>query len=247
MNIILLSINDQYSNNDFCFNSNDERYLHIKNILHLKENDIFKCGIINGKVGTGIIKKIDDKKLLFAFKEVCPPNNLYPINVIIGIPRPIQLKRLLKDITTMGVSSIHLVGTMLGEKSYMSSTLIENNNIEKYLIEGATQAGTTLLPTCKIHNSIYKFFENEVLQEVDEKIIFDINYKNIPNVSAKNIKKDRTIWLAFGSERGWSEQERNIFYKNNFKFITLGNRILRTETASIAGISYILTCMNEYI
>ena len=245
MNIILFSLNDKYCDNVFCFDKKDERYSHIKSILHLKEKDSFKCGIINGKEGRGVIEEINEMRILFSFIEVAFPAKLYPINLIVGIPRPIQLKRLLKDIATMGVSSIHLVGTMLGEKSYMDSTLIEEKKIEKYLIEGASQAGSTLLPTYAIYSSIYQFFKNTSLKEDDTKIIFDINYKNIPSASSENIKYN-SIWLAFGSERGWSEKEREMFYKQKFNFITLGKRILRTETATIAGLSYILTSLGEY-
>lgn len=246
MNIILFSIDDKYSSSIFCFHKEDERYSHIKNILHLREGDSFKCGIINGKIGNAVIQEMQDTKLLFSFTEETCAQALYPINLIIGIPRPIQLKRLLKDVTTMGVSSIHLVGTMLGEKSYMDSTLIEEKKIEKYLLEGASQAGSTLLPTYEIYTSIHHFFEKINLDKEDEKIIFDINYKNAPTAFSKDIINYKNIWLAFGSERGWAEKERNIFYRRNFKFITLGNRILRTETACIAGISYILTSTGKY-
>ncbi len=245
MNIILFSDNDKYFS-DFCFIKNDERYLHIKNILHLKEGDVFKCGLINGKIGKGIIKEIDEARLLFSFIEEEIPETLYPINLIIGIPRPIQLKRLLKDVATIGVSSIHLVGTILGEKSYLDSTLIEENKIEKYLLEGASQAGSTILPTCTIYSSVYQFFEKMKIDKEVTKIIFDINYKNAPSVSARDIKKCKSIWLSFGSERGWSEKERNIFYREGFRSITLGKRILRTETACIVGLSYVLTCLGEY-
>ena len=58
--------------------------------------------------------------------------------------------------------------------------------------------------------------------------------------------KQKSFWLAIGSERGWAEKEREFFYKQGFQFVTLGNRILRTETACIAAISYILTKTNHY-
>lgn len=246
MNIVLFSIKDKYSPFLFCFYKNDERYSHIKNILHLRVGDAFKCGLINEKLGKGVIKEMNEEKLLFLFIEEMSPEVLYPINMIIGIPRPIQLKRLLKDVATIGICSIHLVGTMLGEKSYLDSTLIEQNKIEKYLIEGASQSGSTLLPTCTIYNSIYQFFEKAKIEKESEKIVFDINYKTAHATSAKDIKNYKNIWLSFGSERGWSEKERDIFYRKDFKFITLGKRILRTETACIVGLSYILTSMGAY-
>ena len=251
MNIILFSFNDfKYTNkneNIFFFNKNDERYSHITKILRLKVGDVFKCGLINADIGEGIIKEINENNLLFSFNVLESPKPLQPIHLILGISRPIQLKRILKDVSTIGISSIHLMGTILGEKSYMNSALIEKENIQKYLIEGASQGGSTLLPSCTIYNSLYHFLISESSPKDDDvKIVFDI----MPNYKKQNIdyeiKKEKKIYLAIGSERGWAEKEREIFYNHNFISTTLGKRILRTETATIASLSYILTKMGVY-
>jgi len=45
--------------------------------------------------------------------------------------------------------------------------------------------------------------------------------------------------VALGAESGFSEKEEQIFVKNGFQSISLGNRILRTETATIVALSLV--------
>ena len=248
MNIILFSLKDKTKSDFFAFSCKDKRYLHIKNILHLAVGESFRAGLINGMLGSGNIIELNEKHVLFKFESTCRPKPLHSIRMILGISRPIQLKRTLKDLTTLGVEKIHLVGTVLGEKSYMSSTLLSTNEIEKYFIEGASQAGSTLLPFCDIHTSLHKFFSSESGQNMsDTKLLFDLvkNAHNAPFLSHDHstniIEENKPIYIAIGSERGWSEGERELFLQNDFRLITLGDRILRVETATIATVSYVLT------
>lgn len=251
MNIILFSTQDRKTSDDengevqFFFNNKDERYFHITKVLHLGVDDVFKCGLINGDVGRGKIKELTSSYLLFEFTKLGEPTPLYPINLILGIPRPIQLKRILKDVATMGVASIHLIGTVLGEKSYINSSLIEKQNIQKYLIEGASQSGSSLVPPYHIYHSLRHFLESKnAPKEEDVKLLFDI--KDGIECNKQSTLKLNSIWCAIGSERGWVEEERALFYTSNFVPIQLGKRILRTETATIAILSFILTASGAY-
>ena len=162
------------------------------------------------------------------------------------------MKRLLKDISTMGISSIHIIGTLLGEKSYFNSTLIEKNLITKYLIEGASQGGSTLIPSYQIYNSLQTFLKSEnAPKKEDIKIVFDLAPSDNQAIETqlqnfgKNGQKNN-IYLAIGSERGWAMEERTLFRENTFENKKLGNRILRTETATIASLSYIFSKIGIY-
>lgn len=281
MNVILCSERDRQGDY-FVFHNQDERYLHIIKVLKLKTNDTFKAGLINAELGIACIKDLNSERIVFDFVPTIKPHPLHPLHLLLGIPRPIQLKRLLKDISTLGISSINLTGTVLGEKSYITSSLIARDEIEKYLIEGAAQAGSTLLPSYRISSSLARAFEqNDILRGKAEKtsnvirLLFDVEegqdkassqyqstldafvedrcseeYKEnepLPK-STKNKSllsydsaKGKQIVLAIGSERGWVRSEREMFRSFNFNTITLGSRIMRCETATIAAISYILT------
>lgn len=146
----------------------DERAVHILKILHKTVGDSFHAGIIEGEEGEAKITKIehftrksadgkksfDDGALYFSFEAKNLGKSLYPLKMIIGFPRPIQLKRLLRDMAGLGVCEIHLCGTDLGEKSYLSSDLANENELHKLLLEGTVQAGGTFVPKVFLYKSL---------------------------------------------------------------------------------------------
>ena len=59
----------------------------------------------------------------------------------------------------------------------------------------------------------------------------------------KNIDQNQTkpyIYAAIGSERGWTDNERELFEKEGFAPCSLGERVLRTETAATVATTLIM-------
>ena len=134
----------------------DKRGEHILKVLHKTQGDSFTAGIIGGASGTAVITKVDnsEKKIFFEFKAEGDGKPLNPLKMIVGFPRPIQLRRLLRDVAALGVSELHLTGTELGEKSYMQSDLAQPEKAHELLLEGTVQAGSTHVPKVFIHSSL---------------------------------------------------------------------------------------------
>ncbi|WP_246473217.1 RsmE family RNA methyltransferase [Treponema parvum] len=140
----------------------DERAQHLIKILHKKEGDSFTAGIIDGKAGSATVLRIVPKtQIEFSFTAENDGKPPYPLSMIIGFPRPIQLRRLLRDAAGLGVKSIHLTGTELGEKSYLKSTLIESDAARKMLIDGTSQAGSTHLPELCVHSKLEECLDSD--------------------------------------------------------------------------------------
>ena len=74
--------------------------------------------------------------------------------MIIGFPRPFQLKRLLRDMAALGVQSVRLCGTELGEKSYLKAGLSDPKEIYKMLLDGTVQAASTHVPQPYVYPSL---------------------------------------------------------------------------------------------
>ena len=62
-------------------------------------------------------------------------------------------------------------------------------------------------------------------------------YEGLAAVLVKEIKKGMSVGIFIGSEGGYSEKEINLATENGGKIISLGKRILRTETAAITALS----------
>lgn len=234
---------------------NDERAEHLLKILHKKEGDTFSAGIVNGDSGIAKITEISEKGIFFEFKATGNGKPLFPLKMIIGFPRPIQLKRLLRDIAALGASEVHLTGTELGEKSYMKSNLVERGTAYKMLLDGTVQAASTHVPELFLHQTLadcIKYIERteengkieENVSQSTLKICLDnINPKeSLVSLLEKNKSsqsKAKNFIAAIGSERGWTNKERNFLEEHGFIRCGMGNRVMRTETAATVSASVI--------
>ncbi|MDE5899362.1 MAG: 16S rRNA (uracil(1498)-N(3))-methyltransferase, partial [Treponemataceae bacterium] len=132
----------------------DERAVHLVKILHKKEGDAFAAGVIGGRAGTAVITRLGGGILEYRFTPESDGKPLHPLRMIVGFPRPIQLKRLLRDVAGIGACEIHLTGTELGEKSYMQSSLVERGAARRLLLDGVVQAGGTHVPALFLHRTL---------------------------------------------------------------------------------------------
>lgn len=235
----------------------DERGEHIVKILHKKPGDTFTAGIIEGEAGTATITSIDSEFIHFTFNSESDGKPLTSLKMIIGFPRPIQLKRLLRDIAALGVGEVHLTGTELGEKSYMQSTLVEKGSAYKMLLDGTVQAGGTHVPKLFLHKTLKECLEaleenisaehshhvlRLALDNVNPKCSLTQAMNDIPCMACQNpCDEGKSVIAAIGSERGWTNKERNLLEDMGYIRSGMGARIMRTETAATVAGAIILS------
>ena len=217
----------------------DERAQHLIKVLHKKTGDDFTAGIIGGQSGTARITAIDDSGISFEFSPEGNGKPLTKLDMIIGFPRPIQLKRLLRDIAALGVGRVYLTGTDLGEKSYMQSTLVEKGAAYKMLLDGTVQAGSTHVPELFLFKTL-----DECLGEIKEegaRFALDNVNPSMRLADALAEKKSGRVIAAIGSERGWTDRERSVLEAAGYIRCGMGERIMRTETAATVAGAIILS------
>ncbi|MBO4628825.1 MAG: RsmE family RNA methyltransferase [Treponema sp.] len=246
MNICLFE-NDEIS---VPLSFDDKRGSHLLEVLHKKQGDDFTAGIIGGASGVATITCIDEaaRKIFFEFKPTGNGKPLNPLKMIVGFPRPIQLRRLLRDVAALGVSELHLTGTELGEKSYMQSDLAQPQAARELLLEGTVQAGSTHVPQVFVHKSLEECLKHmAALREpqgpqVANLICLD-NINPACSLGEVQFSADVPVVAAIGSERGWTNKERSLLEQTGFIRCGMGERIMRTETAATVAGAIILNSM----
>ncbi|HNY17631.1 MAG TPA: RsmE family RNA methyltransferase [Treponemataceae bacterium] len=226
------------------FPRNDDRCQHIRKILRKGVGDRFFAGIVDGPEGEATITALDDSGLSFSFAPTHAPRGLYPVHLVVGFPRPIQLKRLLRDVASLGVASVTLAGTDLGEKSYRDSTLVDRGAARSGLLEGCSQAGATGVPRLEMAASIDAALDSFRALGRARVILLDTERPDCPLYRSPELARasDETpLALFIGSERGWTARERALFREAGASVCSLGTRILRTETACAAAIAIALS------
>ena len=247
---------------------NDERAKHIVKVLHKNAGDSFDAGIIGGAAGVATITKIsDDGEIFFDFEPKSAGKKLYPLTLIIGFPRPIQLRRLLRDVAGLGAQKVILCGTDLTEKSYLDSNVVSDGSAYQMLLDGTAQAASTHVPVLEVAKSLDELFKRKTengKRKADENCSSGTDSFNGREFSewesASKIALDNrratcslhdflahesahSVVAAIGSERGWTERERDLLEKAGFTLCSMGTRILRTETAATVASSIILDSM----
>jgi 16S rRNA U1498 N3-methylase RsmE len=176
---------------------------------------------------------------------------------------------MLRDLSTLGIEQLVVVRTELGEKSYLESKLWRGHDVRRLLVEGAEQAGSTLLPRVgkawRLADAIAQVVEG---REGAPRVVFDNAATGEaaagcggsaasgtaaggagPDAAASaevqipagaRVAADPGRIIAVGSERGWTDGELHVLRDNGFETARLGVRILRTETAAIAAVTVTL-------
>ena len=225
----------------------DKRGSHLLEVLHKKQGDDFTAGIVGGASGVATITRIDEsaRQIFFEFKATGNGKPLNPLKMIVGFPRPIQLRRLLRDVAALGVSELHLTGTELGEKSYMQSDLAQPDAARELLKEGSVQAGSTHIPEVFVHKSLSIAVPELVEGPHKQQLICLDNINPVCSLGEVQFSADVPVVAAIGSERGWTDKERSLLEQAGFIRCGMGERIMRTETAATVAGAIILNSMGR--
>ena len=227
MNLLLLE-SHQINNNRA--EVSGRRAEHIFKVLKLTSGDRISLGLLNGKMGSGIIES--STKTLVQIRDIqldqAPPANL-PLTLILAMPRPQMLKRILQTVATMGVKKLCLIQTGKVEKGFWQSPSATPEAIREHLILGLEQGMATQLPELSFHQRFRPFAEDE-LPELVQGTTKIIAHPGSSQACPKATEGEH-ISLAIGPEGGFTDKEVDYFVNAGFSPVHLGDRILKVETA----------------
>ena len=225
----------------------DARAEHVLNVLHGAVGQTLKTGIVNGRVGTSVIESIlplapnpetGAARGRIAVRCTHAEEAVAPwVDLVLAPPRPRALRRLLPQLAQMGVGRIVLVGAEKVEKAFWGAQLLKEQVYRPLLLDGLMQAGTTALPIIQIEKSFRRYLEKgrfeEDFGEQPRRVLAHPYVKaNMGEILPSNAES-RTV-VAIGPEGGWTDEEVALLEGHGFNRLSLGPRILRTDTAAIA-------------
>ena len=227
MNIILLSPDDLLADNSACI-KNPRQLDHIKQVHGAAVGDKLKVGLINGNMGSGLITEVKGDAIHLDIELPQTPPPALPLTLVLGLPRPKMMRRILQTIATLGVKELHLINSYRVEKSYWQTPFLEEKNIYDQLILGLEQGCDTRLPQVHLHKRFKPFVEDE-LPAIIANTRALVAHPYTPVACPTQI--DYSLSLAVGPEGGFIPYEIDLLEKCGFEAVHLGERIMRVETA----------------
>ncbi|GAB4339778.1 MAG: 16S rRNA (uracil(1498)-N(3))-methyltransferase [Desulfobulbaceae bacterium] len=210
----------------------DRRARHVVEVLRADPGDFLRVGMIDGPMGRGrVIRAARDAVTLeVALEEAGPEPG--GITLILALPRPIMLQRILKQATVMGVKNFHLIRSARVQKSYFQSSVLEEDAVRSILLQGLEQTVDTRLPRVAVHPRFRPFVEDVVpgLQGTARLVAHPDGGATLAEIHGSGGPGEDFI-LAVGPEGGWNDFEVDAFRKQGFLPFSAGSRILHVDTA----------------
>lgn len=226
MNLILLNAADFVD--DETVRLQGRPFDHVAQVLKKEEGAMLRVGQVDGAIGYGTIVHRDHQQLTLQVRLDQPPPPPLNLRLILALPRPKMLRRILQGVASLGVKKLYLVNSYRVDKSYWNSPLLRPENLDEQLRLGLEQAGDTILPKVVLRPRFKPFVEDEfpeLCRNLDAYIAHPgADHACPPSSSAPRL-------LAVGPEGGFIPYEMEKMQACGAVPVHLGPRILRVETA----------------
>lgn len=206
---------------DKIFEINDKDLSHlIKNVLKMKIGE--ECIFFSYGSDDFLVKILDIGKSILKLeiistinKKVVPKN----ITACISITKRDTFEIVVQKLTEVGISKIIPI---ISDRTIKQSLRIDR--LQKISNEALEQSGGSRIVTISEPQNLEKALEDTKDQV---QCLFDMDGEKLEKIP------ERDIVFYIGPEGGWSDKDIELFNKYNFKKYTLGETILRAETAAI--------------
>lgn len=227
----------------------DHRAVHLREVLGVDVGSTVRVGVIDGAMGVAEVVAIEDGVITITLRSLDEATSPSRLDVLLCLPRPKVLARLLSPIAQLGVQRLHLSGAWRVEKFYFDATILDPAEQRPLLLEGLAQAKDTRLPIVSVHKSFAWLVRTELGPATG-----DVLRLYADPGEARTIRRAIGEWphrttgrvlLAIGPEGGFTDRERRELDAASFVRVGLGSRVLRSDVATIALLTLVHDALGD--
>ena len=210
---------------------------HVAQVLKANTGDTIRVGRPNGPIGFGVIESLGAERAEVSVQWHSDPPPPNPVSLILALPRPKMLRRVLQTSVAMGVKRLVLVNAYKVDKSYWQTPHLKTTLLREKMLLGLEQARDTRMPELLLRDRFRPFVEDELDDFAGNSLRLLAHpgaHPPLPNGI------EQPVTLAIGPEGGWTDYEVDMLRAHGFQCHSFGERILRVETAVPAMLGRIL-------
>ena len=230
MNVVLLQPSEVAADGSATLDG--RRAEHVAKVLGKAPGDTLSVGLRGGKLGRAQVVESSKRQLVLAdclFDREPAPKR--PITLVLALPRPPVFRRLLQHVTALGVKHLVLLHSRRVEKSYWMSPSLEPDAVDEQILLGLEQAVDTVAPTVERARG-FKAFAQERLPVLAEGARVLMAHPGPFPPCPTDVTTP--VVLLVGPEGGFIPYEVERLTEAGAEGVSLGPRILRVETATLA-------------
>lgn len=212
---------------------------HIYRVLRVTQGEKVVVNNLNGEEFLGEVEDVNKQEVSIKILEKLDINNESNLNITLfqGLPKASKMDLIVQKCVELGINKIvptitHRVDIKLkGEFKKL-------DRLNKIALEASKQSKRTIIPT--VENPI-EF--TDAIKSMEDLDLIVVPYENATGFGIKSmakaldLSKVKNIGIMVGPEGGFEEEEIQILKSKGANIVTLGPRILRTETAGFTCIA----------
>lgn len=205
------------------------RARHVHEVLAAAAGERLRAGVVGGRMGEAeVVSSAGDALVLSLRPERDPPPPL-PLQLLVAVPRPKVLRRVLQAVAAMGVKRLVLCGSWRVEKAYFGSPALAPAAIRAELVLGLEQGRDTVLPEVQVR----RLFKPLVEDELAALLPAPCRLLAHPGAPARPPAPPAAgeVAVAIGPEGGFTAYEAQLLEAHGWTPFSLGERVLRVDTA----------------
>ncbi len=211
-----------------------EETRHLRNVLRLREGDEINVFDGEGREFLCKVEQIEKKRaglIILSGTDPSSPESSLELNLAAGLLKGDKFDLVVQKSVELGISRIQPLFTKRCDvRSNAGNSKIER--WRKIALEAAKQSGRAKLMPVDVPVEFEDFIRSFESSPADgeSRILFTERAgKGLANIQELN-----KITAVVGPEGGWDDDELSFAKSYEFDLVTLGGRILRTETAAIS-------------
>jgi RsmE family RNA methyltransferase len=206
------------------------RAAHVAEVLRARPGARVQAGVVGGRMGDAEVLAAAAGELVLrpALDRDPPPPS--PVSLLLALPRPKILRKVLQAAASMGVKRLVLLGSWRVEKSYFASPLLAPEAMRAELLLGLEQGRDTVPPEVEVRRLFKPFVEDELAERFPERARLLAHPAGAAPLEA-HAPADTRAALAVGPEGGWTAYEAEELRRRGFAPFSLGPRALRVDAA----------------
>ncbi|MBW7471240.1 16S rRNA (uracil(1498)-N(3))-methyltransferase [Marinobacter sp. M216] len=204
------------------------RLAHLHSVIRVSTGDRIPVGRVDGDIGTAEVLHLTDTEAELRVSFHLPPPAALPLTLILAMPRPKMLRRVLQTCATLGVKDIWLINSYKVEKSFWQTPWLSEESLRENLTLGLEQARDTVMPRVHIRKLFKPFVEDELPALLAGKRAL-VAHPGTDTPCPTHLNQPTA--LCIGPEGGFTPYEVGKLEEAGCGAVHLGARILRVETA----------------
>ena len=235
-------LNDKYVITGTDFN-------HIKNVLRMTMGDTFLVSE-NGVSNLCEIECFDNESVVARIIEENYNDTNLPIKIYLfqGLPKGDKMELIIQKTVELGVEGIIPVE--------MNRCVVKLDDKKKKSKVSRWQTISESAAKQSKRNTIPEIYDvltyKQAMEKAKEMDVFLVPYESKNGMedtktALSQIKSGMSVGILIGPEGGFDEKEVELAFENGGKVVSLGKRILRTETAAITSVSMCMLHAEMYL